>query len=196
MRATFAASQSVSILVPSAAVPIQHYLRQPHRLVHALTDPSQVEILGEDCYRMKMKARQFLMFNLQPTVDIYLQAKSDGSVFLSSTACEIRGVEFINERFHLDLEGVLYPSQKAGRTYLEGQANLQVKVDIPPMLWMTPKAIVEATGNGLLKSILMTVKQRLVHQLVLDYLKWASSEAELGVTAQALSMNASSIETA
>jgi hypothetical protein len=193
MRATFAASQSVSILVPSAAVPIQHYLRQPHRLVHALTDPSQVEILGEDFYRMKMKARQFLMFNLQPTVDIHIQAKSDGTVFLTSTACEIRGVEFINDRFHLDLEGTLYPTQKADRTYLEGQANLQVKVDIPPMLWMTPKAIVEATGNGLLKSILMTVKQRLVHQLVVDYLKWASTEAELRVTTQALSINSSSI---
>lgn len=193
MRATFAASQSVSILVPSAAVPIQHYLRQPHRLVHALTDPSQVEELGKDRYRMKMKARQFLMFNLQPTVDIHIQAKSDGTVFLSSTACEIRGVDFINDRFHLDLEGMLYPTQKAGRTYLEGQANLEVKVDIPPMLWMTPKAIVEATGNGLLKSILMTVKQRLVHQLVVDYLKWVSSEAESRVTAQALSMNSSSI---
>ncbi len=195
MRANFAASQAVSILVPSATVPIQHYLRQPHRLVNALTDPSQVELLGEDCYRMKMKARQFLVFSLQPTVDIQIQSKSDGIVVLTSRGCEIRGVEFINERFHLDLAGVLYPMVKSGRTYLEGQADLKVQVDIPPMLWLTPKAIVEATGNGLLKSILMTVKQRLVHQLVLDYQKWAYHEIESGARDQskALSMNSSSI---
>ncbi|MGB8702785.1 MAG: DUF1997 domain-containing protein, partial [Thermosynechococcaceae cyanobacterium] len=183
MRATFTASQSISISVPQAAVPIQHYLRQPHRLVQALTDPSQIERLSEDCYRLKMKPKQFLMFSLQPTVDIQLQAKTDGTVFLISKGCQIRGVEYINERFHLDLKGVLYPTVKGEQTYLEGLADLKVQVDIPPMLWMTPRSIVETTGHGLLKSILMTVKQRLVHQLVTDYQKWASTEIKSTVVA-------------
>jgi hypothetical protein len=193
MRATFTASQAVSILVPNAAVPIQHYLRQPHRLMQALTDPSQIEALSEHCYRLKMKPRQFLMFNLQPTVDIQLQSKPDGTVFLNSKACELRGIDFVNQRFHLELEGVLAPVQQAGKTYLAGQADLKVQVDIPPALWMTPRAIVEATGNGLLKSILMTVKQRLVHQLVLDYQKWASTGMESDLTTQSLSIHSSSI---
>jgi hypothetical protein len=193
MRATFTASQSVSILMPSAAVPIQHYLKQPHRLMQALADSSQIEVLSEHCYRLKMKPRQFLMFNLQPTVDIELQSNSDGTIYLESKGCELRGIDFINQRFRLDLKGVLSPSQKAGQTYLEGQADLQVQVDIPPVLWMTPKAIVEATGNGLLKSILMTIKQRLVHQLVLDYQKWASTALTAPVGVQSLSMNSSSI---
>ncbi len=193
MRATFTASQAVSILVPNAAVPIQHYLRQPHRLMQALTDPSQIEALSEHCYRLKMKPRQFLMFNLQPTVDIQLQSKPDGTVFLNSEACELRGIDFVNQRFHLELEGVLAPVQQTGNTYLAGQADLKVQVDIPPVLWMTPRAIVEATGNGLLKSILMTVKQRLVHQLVLDYQKWASTGVESDLPVQSLSINSSSI---
>jgi Protein of unknown function (DUF1997) len=193
MRATFTASQAVSILVPNAAVPIQHYLRQPRRLMQALTDPSQIEALSEHCYRLKMKPRQFLMFNLQPTVDIQLHAKPDGTVFLNSEACELRGIDFVNQRFRLDLEGALAPVQDAGKTYLAGQADLKVQVDIPPVLWMTPRAIVEATGNGLLKSILMTVKQRLVHQLVLDYQKWASSGIESDLSVQSLSINSSSI---
>jgi hypothetical protein len=193
MRATFTASQSVSILVPNAAVPIQHYLKQPHRLMQALTDSSQIEALSEHCYRLKMKPRQFLMFNLQPTVDIELQSSPDGMMFLESKACELRGIDFVNQRFNLELQGVLAPKQKAGKTYLEGQADLQVQVDIPPVLWMTPKAIVEATGNGLLKSILMTVKQRLVHQLVLDYQTWASTAVNEQVMVSSLSMNSSSI---
>jgi Protein of unknown function (DUF1997) len=193
MRATFTASQSVSILVPSAAVPIQHYLKQPHRLMEALTDASQIEALSEHCYRLKMKPRQFLMFNLQPTVDVELQSSPNGAIFLESKGCELRGIDFVNQRFKLDLQGVLAPNQKAGQTYLEGQADLRVQVDIPPVLWMTPRAIVEAAGNGLLKSILMTVKQRLVHQLVLDYQKWASTATNPPVAVQSLSMNSSSI---
>jgi hypothetical protein len=193
MRVTFTASQSVSIVVPTAAVPIQHYLRQPHRLVQALTEPQQIECIGENRYRLKMKPRQFLMFNLQPTVDIQLQTAPDGSVYLHSTACELRGIDFVNQRFHLDLEGVLSPRMKTGRTHLEGLADLQVQVDLPPVLWMTPRAIVETTGNGLLKSILMTIKQRLVHQLVLDYQKWASMELDVSTQPQALSVNSSSI---
>ncbi len=193
MRATFTASQSVSILVPTASVPIQHYLRQPQRLMQALTDPSQIETLSEHCYRLKLKPRQFLMFNLQPTVDIQLQPKPDGTVFLTSNTCELRGIDFVNQRFRLALEGVLSPQLKAGQTYLEGRADLEVQVDIPPILWMTPKAIVEATGNGLLKSILITVKQRLVHQLVLDYQQWAVTEVIPSVTTQLLSLKSSSI---
>lgn len=191
MRATFTSSQSVSILVPVAAVPIQHYLRQPHRLVQALTDPSQIESLGNDCYRLKMKPRQFLTFTLQPTVDIELFSKPDGTVLLASKACELRGIDFVNQRFNLDLQGILQPVVKSGRTVLEGCAHLKVQVDIPPMLWMTPKSIVEATGNGLLKSILMTVKQRLVHQLVLDYQKWAHTDGEAAAIARSLAVNSS-----
>jgi hypothetical protein len=183
MRAIFTGSQSVSILVPQAAVPIRHYLRQPHRLVSALAEQSQIESLGSGAYRLKMKPRQFLMFSLQPTVDIQLQAKADGTVFLTSQACEIRGVDFINHRFQLNLKGILAPVEKSGQTYLEGQADLQVRVDLPPILWMTPKAILQAAGNGLLKSILMSVKQKLGHQLVLDYQVWARTEVSAETTA-------------
>ncbi len=185
MRAIFTGSQSVSILVPQAAVPIQHYLRQPHRLVSALAEQNQIEALSNGIYRLKMKPRQFLMFSLQPTVDIQLQSKADGTVFLTSQACEIRGIDFINDRFQLKLKGILAPAQKHGQTYLEGQADLQVQVELPPILWMTPKAILQTAGNGLLKSILMSVKQKLVHQLVLDYQVWASSEVAAEVTAHA-----------
>jgi hypothetical protein len=183
MRAIFTGSQSVSILVPQAAVPIRHYMRQPHRLVSALADQNRIEALGNDSYRLKMKPRQFFMFSVQPTVDIQLQSKTDGTVFLTSQACEIRGVDFINDRFQLKLKGILSPAEKQGQTYLEGQADLQVQVELPPILWMTPKAILQTAGNGLLKSILMSVKQKLVHQLVLDYQVWARTEVAAEATA-------------
>lgn len=179
MRATFTASQSVHLDVPSSGVSIKHYLRQPHRVVHALADSKQLERLSETCYRFKMKPRQFLHLNLQPIVDIQLQPKADGTVLLESRRCELQGIEFINQRFELGLVGILQPIQRGTQMILAGHADLQVDVDVPPLLWMTPKAILEATGNSLLKSILLTVKQRLIHHLVQDYLTWAAQEETL-----------------
>ncbi|TAE96859.1 MAG: DUF1997 domain-containing protein [Oscillatoriales cyanobacterium] len=131
MYIRFNASQSVEIAVPDERVPIQHYLRQPRRLVNALVDRTRTEQLSDDCFRLKMRPLQFMMLSIQPTVD------------------------------------------------LKGKADLEVQVELPPPFWLTPKPILEATGNGLLKSVLLGVKQRLMYQLLLDYRRWASSETEV-----------------
>ena len=53
-----------------------------------------------------------------------------------------------------------------------------MQVDFPPPFSLTPKPILEATGNGLLKSVLLTVKQRLLHQLLADYRHWVISQTK------------------
>ncbi|BCX13420.1 MAG: hypothetical protein KatS3mg067_2358 [Thermosynechococcus sp.] len=172
MYLEFKASQSVRLSIETPTAPLQHYLRQPQRLVYALTDPTRVEFLGSDRFRLKMRPLNFLMVSLQPTVDLVVHANSDGSLQLRSLGCEIRGVDYINRRFHLALTGYLSPQATANGTDLIGLADLQVGVDIPPPLDLTPRPILEATGNGLLKSVLLTIKQRLSQQLVADYQRW------------------------
>ncbi len=176
MNVCFSATQSVEIVVPEQPIPIQHYLRQPQRLIHALIDPSQVESLGHDQFRFKMRPLHFMTLSLQPTVDLQISADSQGEIQLRSTACEIRGIEYINQRFHLNLMGQLAPYQKKNKTYLVGQADLKVQIDMPPPFSLTPRPILEATGNGLLRSVLLTIKQRLVHQLLVDYCAWVAAE--------------------
>lgn len=182
MQTRFSASQSVLIDVLDEPVPIQHYLRQPYRLVHALADPSRVEQLNYDSFRLKMRPLKFMMLSIQPTVDLQVRVDSDGAVHLKSIACEIRGVKYINQRFNLNLVGQLYPRQRQGQTWLEGRADLEVRVELPPPLWLTPKPILERTGSSLLKGVLSTVKQRLMHQLLADYRKWAISVVESSET--------------
>jgi hypothetical protein len=173
MTIQFHASQSVCLAVPEQSVPIQHYLRQPQRLVRALVDPKRTEALGRDVFRLKMRSLSFMMISVQPTVDLRLWADSEGTIHLQSVGCEIRGNDYIDRRFHLDLIGRLQPQIQRGKTYLVGQAKLTVGVDLPPPLWLTPRPILEATGNGLLQSVLLTIKQRLMHQLLVDYAAWA-----------------------
>jgi Protein of unknown function (DUF1997) len=171
----FTASRSVDLAVPKQSVPIQHYLRQPQRLVRSLGDPDRIKQVGEDEFCLAMRPLNFFNFSLQPTVYLRVWAEADGTVNIASTGCEIKGVDYIDRRFSLNLSGKLSPQDRQGKTYLAGSADLEVKVDLPPPLGFTPSAIVEAAGNSLLKSILLTFKQRLMHQLLADYSAWAST---------------------
>ncbi len=173
MYLEFKASQSVRLSVETPTASLQHYLRQPPApcLCPERIQP-RVEFLGSDRFRLKMRPLNFLMVSLQPTVDLVVHANSDGSLQLRSLGCEIRGVDYINRRFHLALEGYLSPQATPNGTDLIGLADLQVGVDIPPPLDLTPRPILEATGNGLLKSVLLTIKQRLSQHLVADYQRW------------------------
>jgi hypothetical protein len=198
MSMQFSASQSVEFAVPEQPIPIQYYLRQPQRLIQALVDPSRLDALGSECFRLKMRPLEFLILSFQPTVDLRVWHGEDGSVHLQSIGCEIRGVEYINQRFSLNLVGQLSPIQVGGATYLKGKADLTVQVDIPAPLYFTPQPILETAGNGLLKSVLLTVKQRLMHQLLVDYRQWvADSQASTSVfsiPAPSLSTPRSAIE--
>lgn len=185
MNSQFVASQSVEITVPEQPVPIQHYLRQPQRLVNAIADSNRMEQLSQDCFRLKMLPLNFLSLNFQPTVDLKVWADTDGTVHLTSMRCEILGLDYINQRFSLNLKGKLYPYQNNGVTKLKGRADLKVNVDIPLPFSLTPKSIIETTGNGLLKSVLLRIKQKLMHQLLLDYRHWASQDTETKIRIQA-----------
>lgn len=178
MHTCFFASQTVELVVPEQPVPIQYYLRQPQRVIQALVESHRIEQLGKECFRLKMRPLSFMTLSIQPTVDMQVWANSDGAIHLQSVACEIRGVEYINQRFSLNLTGRLAPHTIRQSTYLIGKADLQVQVDLPPPLWLTPKPLLETTGNSLLKSVLMTVKQRLMHQLLIDYREWATAHEE------------------
>lgn len=172
MTTKFTSSLSVEISVPEHSIPIQHYLRQPHRLVNALVDPSRIQQLSPEIFRLKMRPVSFLSLSIQPTVDMRVWAEANGTVYLQSMGCEILGVEYVNQRFNLNLKGYLSPQDFNTGTRLTGKSDLEVQIDLPTPLSFTPKPILEAAGNGLLKSVLLTIKQRLLHQLLADYHNW------------------------
>jgi hypothetical protein len=103
---------------------------------------------------------------------------ANGTIYLRSLHCEILGFEYINQRFNLNLKGYLSPCELVDGTILEGKADLEVLVDIPQPFSLTPQGIIEATGNGLLKSVLLTIKQRLLHHLLADYHQWVIQQTQ------------------
>ncbi len=186
MDVRFYASESISLAVEETPVPIQHYLRQPQRLVNAIADPNLTEQLSPTQYRLKMRPISFMdLYYLQPTVTLKVWTDAKGNVFLYSEDCEILGIDYINERFSLNVVGKLSPSEKQGKMYLQGIADLEVTVELPFPLQLMPRPLLEVTGNRLLSSVLLRIKQRLLSHLLKDYRTWANNNAQTEIASQA-----------
>ncbi|NJL82945.1 MAG: DUF1997 domain-containing protein [Chloroflexaceae bacterium] len=178
MTTRFIASETVELAVNQQQIPIQHYLRQPQRLVRAIANPNLMEQLSENRFRLKLSPLNFLdLYQFQPVAILGVWADGQGTVYIKSESCEIRGIDYINDRFTLDLQGKLAPLQQNGQTFLRGRADLEVRVELPLPLQLTPRPILETTGNGLLKGVLTRIKQRLLSQLLKDYRQWATAES-------------------
>ncbi|AFZ35824.1 Protein of unknown function DUF1997 [Stanieria cyanosphaera PCC 7437] len=179
MQVCFKASETVEILIEEQEVPVQHYLRQPQRLVKAIANPQLMKQLAENLYELKMRSLNFMeIYHFQPIVILKVWSDTQGNVYLKSQACEIKGIEYINRRFSLQLKGILYPEINQNKTCLKGQADLEVKVELPPPLMLTPKPLLEMAGHQLLKSVLVRIKQKLVTQLLKDYHQWVTQEVQ------------------
>jgi hypothetical protein len=148
-------------------------------LVQAIADPQLIKQISDDLYELKMRPINFMeIYHFQPIVQLKVWSGSKSSVYLKSVGCQIKGIEYINNRFSLKLKGVLYPHEQNGQTTLEGQADLEVGVELPAALMFTPKSFLERAGNKLLKGVLGRIKQKLMTQLVQDYIAWASQSVQ------------------
>lgn len=173
----FQAQETINLEVKQQTIPIQHYLRQPFRLVKTIANERLMKVLGFDRYQLQMKPINFLeIYHFQPTVILKVWTGASGNVYLQSESCEIKGIDYINQRFSLNLKGKLTSREIEGTMYLQGEANLTVKVDLPPPLWFTPKSLLQSTGNSLLKGVLMRIKYQLVSQLLQDYYTFSQEE--------------------
>jgi hypothetical protein len=189
MNINLADTESVAIQVQERTVPIQHYLRQPQRLVNAIANPNLTEQLGKELFLIKMRPIDFMMYHFQPVVTLRVWADADGTVHLRSQDCEIRGNRYINDRFSLSVAGQLSPTQANGQTVLQGKADLEVGVELPPALEFTPRPFLESTGKSLLRGVLQRIKNRLSSQLLSDYYQWANHSAESTSSASASTLS-------
>ena len=186
---TFSSSESIHLTVPNLPVPFRRYLEQPQRLGNALMNPKQVLELDHQHFRLCLRGFTFLMLHIQPVVYLSIVPDNSGKLWVKSTGCEIQGNEYINQYFDLALTGYLELTEQAKSTRLLGQADLQVDLEIPPMLYLAPTPLLQATGDRIVKSTLHTMKQRLASRLATHYAMWNQAQAhnrsEIGAVSEA-----------
>ncbi|MGF1516529.1 MAG: DUF1997 domain-containing protein [Nodosilinea sp.] len=179
----FHASQALRLRVPNEAIPIEHYLRQPQRLVQAITDPRRIEVLGDGVYRLSLRPLQFFGISIEPTADLQVRSLSDGSLYLESVGCQVKGpdyLSFVNDSFGMALQGKLTPHRETSYTELRGQADLQIHLELPPPIGFMPASVLDRTGKAFLSGILATIKHRIERQLTEDYRAWVRANQAHG----------------
>jgi len=168
--------QSMKMQVTQQSVPLRQYLKQPRRLIHALMNPSQIEELEPGHFRLHLRVIQFLMITIRPVVDLHIDVSRDRALTVRSTDCTIHANDTVEDGFDLALTGLLRLEERDQMAHVVGHADLAIAFELPPILKFTPHAILETTGNQILKGILLTMKQRLMRQLVADYEQWSAQQ--------------------
>jgi hypothetical protein len=181
MLTQFTASQMIEMRVEEAQLPIEAYWADPQRLVYALVEPDRVRVLGAGLFEISVRSLSFLGLTLQARVVVEIWVEDD-RVRVQSRSCELTGAEFFDHRFELTLAGQLAVVRSRSGVMLWGKADLMVQVDVPLPISLTPRPILDATGNALLRSVLLSIQQRLNRQLLVDYRIWAADRVNLPVS--------------
>lgn len=183
----FRTRKTLNLLVPNESIPIEHYLRQPQRLIHAITDPKRIDQVEPSVYRLSLRPLSFLGISIEPTTDLQVWTQSDGTLRLRSVRCEIKVPEYlgyVNQSFAMALEGGLTPRKQGDQTRLSGKADLAVQVELPAPIKFMPNSVLDSAGRTFLIGILSTIQHRIERRLVEDYRDWASTNGETTPTAQ------------
>ncbi len=169
MAVAFSARQQLRLPVNEHADYLRAYLNDERRVVEALLDPTQLEILGPGHYRYHVTRVQLFHLQIQPVVEIQAR-QHQGRLELDSLHCQLEGLGLV-EDFQLQLNSWLV----AGPGGLEGEAALAVSGRQPALLGLIPQRLLEATGRTLLNGILANIRHRVSQQLVDDFQQWCRS---------------------
>jgi hypothetical protein len=169
MAVAFSARQQLRLSVNEHADHLRAYLKDERRVVEALLDPTQLEILGPGHYRYHVTRVQLFHLQIHPVVEIRAR-QHQGRLELDSLHCQLEGLGLV-EDFQLKLNSWLL----AGPTGLEGEAALAVSGRQPALLALIPQRLLEATGRSVLNGILANIRHRVSQQLVADFHQWCEA---------------------
>ncbi len=179
MRSRFEAVELVQLDAPELSPAIDKYLQQIDRIVGVIANPDLTEKLAEDRFRLKMQPIGFLdLYQFQPIVTLRIWCDHQNTVHLKSLDYEFKGLEAFMDGVELTVVGTLACQRNSeGQLQLSGKANLSIELPLPPPLWLTPKSLLQATGDRLLSEVLQRIKQQILQQLIQDYIDWTKVNA-------------------
>ncbi|AFY39129.1 Protein of unknown function DUF1997 [[Leptolyngbya] sp. PCC 7376] len=176
MQVRFNAIELVQLDAPQLSPSIAEYLQQVDRIVGVIANPELTDKLGEDLFRLRMQPIGFLdLYKFQPIVTLKIWCDRQNILHIESVDCHLKGLELFMESFELNVTGILASQiDLEGNPQLSGKADLQVGLKLPPPLWLTPKSLLQSTGDRLLSEVLQRIKQQLLKQLIQDYVEWTA----------------------
>ena len=154
------------------------YLGESQRVVAAMGQGSRWESLGDKKFRLALRPLSIFGLTFEPTVDLKVWQDKEKVLRLRSLDYDMAGIDYINQKFTLQLFGRLRVIEREGEMYLKGMADLVFSLIMPPPISYLPETVITSAGNGLLASVLKTIHQRLCENLVADYQQWAKETVQ------------------
>lgn len=176
MQVRFNAVELVELAAPSLSPSIEAYLQEVDRIVGVIANPKLTSKLSPEKYQLKMQPIGFLeLYQFQPIVTLRVWCDRQNILHLESLDYHLKGLEAFMDDFTLKLVGTLAAKTDAqGHFKLMGKADLSVSLALPPPLWLTPRPLLQMTGDRLLGEVLQRIKQQILRQLIRDYRAWAN----------------------
>ena len=172
MPLAFSSSQQLILPINEHNARLPAYLREEQRVVASLLDPDQLVALGPGHYRYRVSRVQVFQLQIQPVVELQTHHRGD-RLELEAVDCQLEGLGLVDD-FRLGLRSWLEASAEG----LAGEATLAVSVSQPPLLKLVPPRVLEATGRSVLKGILLGMRNRVRHQLLLDFHQWCGGQGK------------------
>ena len=166
MTLAFRASQHLDLPVEDQTEHLRSYLQQEDRVIKALLEANQLELIAPGRYRYTVTTLQVFQLQVSPVVMLKIE-QGDGTISIQATDAQLEGLGLVDD-FQLSLEALLEVADRG----LQGEARLGVNVSQPPLLKLIPKRVLESTGESILNGILMTIKGRVGRQLIRDFQDW------------------------
>ena len=176
MTLAFRASQHLDLPVENQAEHLRSYLQQEDRVIKALLEASQLELIAPGRYRYTVTTLQVFQLQVSPVVMLKIE-QGDGTISIQATDAQLEGLGLVDD-FQLSLEALLEVADRG----LQGEARLGVNVSQPPLLKLIPKRVLESTGESILNGILMTIKGRVGRQLIRDFQDWCLQSPDQQIT--------------
>lgn len=174
------------------SISLASYMQLPAEQYDAL-DPTLIQPLGGNRFRLQVPRLALFNVWVQPTVDVAVTNATGPPprVLLQGERCKLDGSPLV-QRMHLDQrfelhfqtqltwtsgsEGPSTPSPR-GKGSITADLDVEVFTEVIPPFDLLPRSVLEGTCNAVLRTLIGTLLPVFLGRLSADYERWANSPA-------------------
>lgn len=184
----FGARDEVELFVDEEHGHMHRYIMQsPERVILSTWDSDLVDRKAQNVFRLTTRPVQFVTLNLQPCIELMVWPE-DEQLHIKSMDCSILGVEHVlgrkfAESLKVEVTGRLKAvpdvrGNKGRSVRLVGEVVFFTSGQLPFLLAMTPRPVLESAAFTVNKRIMSYAKTRFINNLAEDFGRWMETEAQ------------------
>lgn len=179
----FGARDEVELVVYEEHDYMHRYITQsPERVILSTWDSDLVDRKEQNVFRLTTRPVQFVSLNLQPCIELMVWPE-DEQLHIKSIDCSILGVEHVlGKKFADSLKVEVTGRLKAvpevrgnnnrAAVRLVGEVVFFTSGQLPFLLAMTPRPVLESAASTVNKRIMSYAKTRFINNLAEDFERW------------------------